>query len=287
MSRQSFIGVERGEAETVTLETTGRVIRPFLQAVGRLADECKLRVGPDGLRVRVVDPANVGAVELQASAEAFGSADLPDEETVIGMNLEYLQGRLRKARMGSGTADAVTIRMDDAHTETEVRREYGDTALVISDEWLNINPKSIRQEFEPPGLDLPWQAEIDAQAFTQAVTAITSHYSHVTLQEHDGDMVMSGAETDTKDGDEKTIEGSAATFYDVVESGEADGEGGETSIYSQDYIEDIAYGIKKAKAETTTIRWGEEFPIMADFERVEDGTELYSGTYMVAPRISS
>jgi len=46
-------------------------LQETLDTVGALVDECKIHLDEDGIRIRAVDPANVGMVDVTLDASAL------------------------------------------------------------------------------------------------------------------------------------------------------------------------------------------------------------------------
>ncbi|RLM89582.1 hypothetical protein D3D02_06785 [Halobellus sp. Atlit-38R] len=267
--------------ESVEIETSGRTIRPLMALPTVLVDEAKLRFDAGGLHTTAVDPANVGMVGINAKPAAFEGYHVDGaDDVLIGANLTRLKSSLSDARLGKSTDDPVELDIDATRTLVSIDREYDVTTLSRTDELLNIEPESIRQEPDIPNLELSYRAELDVEAFCDAVDYIPT--DHVELGEFDGHLILKG----DADGDEMT----RSTRIDVGDVAEPITETpteNASSIYSMDYLRDMAKGLKKAKVTSLSVRWGEEFPLMLDFQRCDDETVLYEGRYMLAPRIQS
>lgn len=268
--------------ETVSIDTEGRTIRPAMHILSVLADETRLRFDRSGLHVAHVDPANVGLLQFDAYPEAFDAYDLnADGELVVGIALKRLRKKLRHARMGKRTSDPVSIEFDETRTLLELTREYDTTTVTQTDEVLNIDPDSVRSKTDPPSMDLPWSATVDVDAFNDVTKTIDQSSDHIDVIGRDGRLLLAGDSADAT--------GEYATVADFGPVDDLDGEAGDDvlSKLSLDYILDIAKALKKGKATDLQLRWGDEFPVMLDFERVADETTLYDGRFMVAPRIQS
>lgn len=276
------------EGARVEIETSGRVIRPALEPVTALVEECRVHASDDGLSVSMVDPANVAVINLDVEPRAFDEYRVVgDDEAAIGLPLEDATERLQHARMGESTDDDVRLELDAATALCEVTRTYGGTDVSRHDEWLNIDTDSIRQDADPPDLELSYSAELSPRALKAAVDAADSVTDHVRLTERDGSLAFDGVETDTKaiPTEATSVEVHAEPEYLEPDAG---GDRDAETLVSTDYATDIADAIVDAKADDVTLTWGQEFPILMDFERRNDEEErLYGGRFMLAPRISS
>lgn len=280
-AQASIIGEPSGDA--VTIETNGRVLKPLLALPNALVDEFRLQVREDGLHIATVDPANVGMLVLDVHAAAFDHYAVDaDEMFRIGMPLGNLRSALRDARMGKRTADDVALRLDASHSSVTIERDYGETAVKRTDEFLNIDPASVREEPDMPDLAFDWRAGVDVDALRDAVNHIASMHDHVRLSRSGDDMIAGG-----KVKDEDAVEASRATFKDVVEPVGDGGNDDAESLYSIDYLTDFVDALKKAKVDDVEVVWAGEYPIKLRFQRSDDETVLYEGRFMMAPRIQS
>lgn len=90
-------------------------------------------------------------------------------------------------------------------------------------------------------------------------------------------------------GDDHTGEyGTVANFGEIVELRDEESfEGGESSRFSIDYLQDMADELKSGKVDDVTLVWSNEFPIRLEFERTIDERVAYEGEYFLVPRIES
>lgn len=279
--QQSLLDTERSGA--LTLETNGRIIRPLLDVPSKLVDECKIRINEDGLSIRAVDPANVGLVEIEAPANAFEDYQLEgDDELVVGVNLSKLRSVLSDARMRAHDPDVVRIRLGTSVISAEIEREYVDTTVVRTDEFLAIDSDSIRGEPDLPDLDLPWSATMDTRALSETVAHLGKLYNHIRLFASGDGLELSAM--GERDGDDNLTEAANAVIEAEMDN-PGDDEESVTSIYSSDYLTDVVAGVKASKADTVSVDLGDEFPAVFEFERVDEDELIYSGEYAVAPRI--
>lgn len=265
----------------VEIETTGRVIRPALTLPSALVDELRVHARPEELWMQAVDPANVGMVELTIYAAAFDEYEV-GEEFIVGLPLGTLESQLRAARMGTTTTDPVSLDLDSTRTRLEIQRDYSQTTLERVDGFLNIDPDAIREEPELPDLELGWTATMDAQALKDAIEHVNEIGDHVEVAERDGDVELSVLAGEKDDPDRA----GQVTVTDAAERHLDDATEGVSSLFSLDYVLDMAKALVKAKVDAVTIEFGDEFPMRMSFERTNDDKDtLYEGEFFVAPRI--
>ena len=55
----------------IRITSTVKTLRDALKPVDAIDDECRLNISPEGLSVKVVDPANVAMIILDLPKEVF------------------------------------------------------------------------------------------------------------------------------------------------------------------------------------------------------------------------
>ena len=270
------------------LHTGGDLLRRIDALLTPLADEYKVRLDSDRLRVRAVDPANVGMVDFNVPASGFETFDLP-EETVIGLSHPDLSSIARYARKGGNSndnpGDPVEWVFDSEERRSYVHVERDDLDRYTS--FASIDPDSIRQEPDLPDLSLPWETNLDSgllRDVTQAADSASCEYLQVAAENPTdagvSDDVTAGVrlygETDHRE--EVFRPDTTATFVGDGDPEEA------ASLFSLDYLKQIARYLHAAKPDTVKVEWGQEFPTKIRFSETDYGIR---GTFMLAPRIMS
>lgn len=232
-----------------------------LDSVSVLVDECKIQLHEEQLRIRAVDPANVGMVDLELHEEAFEAYET--DGGVIGVNLGRLQDIIG---MGSG-GDIIHIRLDEETRKLHLEVDGLSYTLAL------IDPDSIRQEPEIPDLDLSAEMVIEQSHIDRGITAADMVSDHIALRvDPQEEAFYIEAEGDTDDVDLKLDENDLIN----LSAGEAD------SLFSLDYLKDMNKGIPNSTVVTAEL--GEEFPAKFHFKLAKGDADA---TYMLAPRIQS
>jgi len=236
-------------------------LRTALDSVSVLVDECKIHLEEDGLRIRAVDPANVGMVDLSLDAAAFESYEA--DGGIIGVNLTRLEDI-------AGMADndqLVHLELDEETRKLHIRIDGLEYTLAL------IDPDSIRQEPELPDLDLSSEIVIEGADIDRSVRAADMVSDHIALGvDADGEFFYVDAEGDT---DDVHLELEDDDLIDLA-AGDAH------SLFSLDYLKDMNKAIPKDGE--VTLELGEEFPVKIHFDIAEGQGTV---TYMLAPRIQS
>jgi len=275
MTVQKFLtGETEDRGEGVDFETNGNVFRPWIDLVRVLDSKAKVQADAAGLHVSLVDPANVGMIETTLYADAFESYSLDaSDEYLTGVDLKGLASAASIARKGATTADRLSVNFNGEDRATlETEREYGSTTVERGETAALLNPDTIRTEPDIPDLETTIRGEVESLPFRDVLDDVSEH----AYFETEGDDLIVSEERDTS--------ATAARFCDVVT--ESPDDAGPT-VYSIDYLSDMVSAIRSAKAESVRFEYAEEYPIKLHFERVEDETVLYDGTFMLAPRLMS
>lgn len=239
------------------------VLEDTLAPVRALVAECKIHCEPDGLEIRAVDPANVGMVDLDLDAGAFASYSA--DGGLIGVDLDRLADVVGMADAG----DMVHLDLDEETRTLDISIGGLDYTLAL------INPDSIRQEPDLPDLDLPATYVLEAQEVSRAVSAADLVSDHIEIVGASSGEVRFVADGDTDDV-EVTV-GEAGLM-----SGRHNGDGPVASLFSLDYLNDMA-GVIDSDGELS-LRVGQEFPVKMRYSAVDGALEVVN---MLAPRVQS
>jgi proliferating cell nuclear antigen len=240
---------------------SAETLRATLDSVSVLVDECKIHLDEEGLRIRAVDPANVGMVDLELDASAFEAYEA--DGGLIGVNLSRLEDIAGMADSGQ----LVELELDEETRKLHIHIDGLEYTLAL------IDPDSIRQEPDIPDLDLSAEIVIEGADIDRSVTAADMVSDHIALGVDAGDeQFYVDAEGDT---DDVHLELTREDLIDL-QAGDAH------SLFSLDYLNDMNKAIPK-DAEVT-VELGEEFPVKLHFEVAAGKGQV---TYMLAPRIQS
>lgn len=251
--------------EQVRVETTGRVIRPFKRMLDQVAKEYKLRFGEDGLNVSVVDAANVQMVDLTLEADAF--EDYWTEGITIGTNGTAFGSALQHARYGVSTDDPVILTAEERHLETETTRTFGDMPATVNERAETIDPDAIRQQPDLPDLDFDVTVDVDPRTFIEVIGAMDTNGTDPIKLGANPESIVFNQEADLQ---QRNIRIDCDPS-DVCE----------WSMHSPDYMEQLAKAIQVGYVDSLTLKWAEEYPLVAEVER--EG--VMHGQIMTAPRI--
>jgi len=236
-------------------------LESFLDPISTLVDECKLRLEADGLRVRAVDPANVGMVDVELDAGAFESYEA--DGGVLGVNLSRLEDVVGMADKGQ----LIHLELNEETRKLHIEVEGLNYTLAL------IDPDSIRQEPDLPDLDLGAEIVLEGRHLNRGIKAADMVSDHLTLAVDETDeLFLVEAEGDT---DDVRVELDHDEVIDLVAAPAH-------SFFSLDYMKDLNKAIDAG--DEVTIELGEEFPVNLFYDIAEGQG---SCRFMLAPRIQS
>lgn len=253
--------------EQIRIETTGRVIRPFKRMFdpwgGRGATEYRLDVDSGGIHVDYINPSNTAKILLDIEKDAFDTYDV--EETKLGASSDILGSALQHARYGRSTDDTLEITAGGNQLQTTVHREIAESDARITERANLIDPDSLRQSgtIDVDRDELPAEISMSGRDFGE-IESMLDGSAAVTLKADSGSVSF----RQESDVEKRDI---------TLETGEGEAE----SMYAVDYFEQLATMFNVGYVDDVTLRWADEFPMFATFER----EDVYSGEVMIAPRV--
>ncbi|AUV84405.1 DNA polymerase sliding clamp (plasmid) [Salinigranum rubrum] len=244
-----------------TAAIKGGAIKEFVSTLRAVVDEAKIRVGPDGIHTRAVDPANVAMYDVSLAAGAFESYDAT--EGVLGVNLERFEEVLKLAKKN----DLVQLSFNTTSFKLVIHIDGVEFTMAL------IDPDSIRKEPEIPEMDLPISLTLEEAQISRGVKAADMVSDHIRFRCDEAETtVYIEAEGDT---DNVSLE---LADDDLVALTAADG----NALYSLDYVNDISKQFPTGTEITLT--FGGDFPMMFEYQFSDGECDVLA---MLAPRIQS
>ncbi|WP_199234041.1 DNA polymerase sliding clamp [Halorubrum sp. CGM5_25_10-8B] len=244
-----------------TAAVKGGAIKEFVSTLRAIVDEAKIRVGPDGIHTRAVDPANVAMYDVSLAAGAFESYDAT--EGILGVNLERFEEVLKLAKKN----DLVQLSFNTTSFKLVIHIDGVEFTMAL------IDPDSIRKEPEIPEMDLPISLTLEEAQISRGVKAADMVSDHIRFRCDEAETtVYIEAEGDT---DNVSLE---LADDDLAALTAADG----NALYSLDYVNDISKQFPKGTEITLT--FGGDFPMMFEYQFSDGECDVLA---MLAPRIQS
>lgn len=232
-----------------------------LEILQSLAGEAIIHFGDHGIRASVISPSTV-AMHNPLEIHEEGFEHIPDGSFALGVNLERLDDMLSKADSDT----PVNLAFKPATRMLNIQYGGLDADLAC------IDPDSIREEPDDPGVDLPNQFTVESGAWADAIETADLVSDHMILEcypesgevevrgEGDADDVRWTFDSDDFVGDTKLTENTV-------------------SIFSIDYMTRVKKAMPGGEVAVTV---GEEFPVYLEYEIADGHGDVVT---MVAPRL--
>ncbi len=235
------------------------VLKSIIEAAAPLVDEIKLRVTPEGVSVRTVDPAHVAMVDISLGAKAFQEYKATDLE--LGIDLDKL-----KEILALGTGDEV-INLEFKEDQNRLVLSMGNLVRRMS-----LIDASGMPDPKVPNLNLPNKVRIKTSELLQGIKASKSISDHLALVADDASFeVIAEGDTDTVN--------LKLTKNQLVELKATERT---KSLFSLDYFSNL---VKAADgASDVTLNLGSDYPVRVEFDIAETHGHV---TYLLAPRIEN
>ena len=235
------------------------VLKTLIDATSTLVDEVKVRVEPEGMSLKAVDPAHVAMVELTLRAAAFQEYKADSME--MGLDLEKFKEVLKLA---SGDDE---VEMDFDPSGHRLVMKIGNVTRRMS-----LVDTSGMSDPKVPKLDLPCKITIMPSELERGIRAAESIADHVALSA-DKDTFELIAEGDTDQVHLKLDRSMLAELKATEKS---------KSLFSLDYFANM---VKAAKGSGgIQLQLGNDYPVKIEFDLAGGNGHV---TYLLAPRIES
>ena len=228
-------------------------LKGIIDAVSHVANEVKLQIMPDGLKIESVDPASVVMVFLHASNGAFEY--FKADQGLIALDLPKL------ASLSAGK-DNVTLELEEETHKLKI--SVGRAKYTMS----LLDPGALKPTPRIPNLDLPASVAMPGEAFRDAIAAAGKVSDHIIMEQTDEAFVLSA-------------KGDIDAFEMPILLAEmlAVKHGASRALFSLDYMDDIS---KVAKgSDNVMIETGIDYPTKITFNIGES----INVQYLLAPRI--
>ncbi|MEM2321145.1 MAG: proliferating cell nuclear antigen (pcna) [Candidatus Bathyarchaeia archaeon] len=236
--------------------------KSVMDAISAVVDEATFIVGPDGIRLRAMDPSRVAMVDWEMQRTSFDEYEA-DEESKVCINLSEFKKVLKRASKD----DVIELSLEKGSNQLGVKirgrytRSFTLPILEISEE-----------EVPEPRLTFNVKATLTANDFYDTLKDAELVSDNVRIEADEKGLVMN-AKGDVAGTRIEMEKGSDALLsIEVKEPSEA--------TFSLSYLTDIV----KAASDTSdivTLEFSTDMPLRLDFRQRYDGKLVY----LLAPRV--
>jgi len=229
----------------------------LLETLGELVDEVIMKVTPDGVNIRALDPAHVALINISLPPDVFLEFEVP-KSTDIGMSISGLIKILPSPKKGDKLTIQASEEFFELIIEGVVRRRYKFRNLQIA-------------EPEIPSFNLEFTAEgtVLSEALKIAIKDIKDVSETIKfIAEVEDHLLVTSAEGKTK----LKISKATGSLVNLVIKEKS------ISSYDIDYLSRITKltGI----AESVDFKFGNDLPLELKFKLLGGGDV----TYLLAPK---
>lgn len=147
-----------------------RYFKDSITIVSELVSEVKFKIGPDGLELVAMDPANVAMIVFKLLSSCFTQYNVKETEE-MALNLSNLKQILRRAK----SEDVLTLETtEDNKLKIQLK---SNTTRSFSIPTLDIDDK----EQKVPELTFPLVVEMDSATLTEAIEDVSVVAESVTF----------------------------------------------------------------------------------------------------------
>ena len=238
-----------------TLDST-KTWKQIVDAIATLLTEANFKVDSSGIYLRQMDSSKAAMIDLKLPKKIFQDFDCKEERNLC-LGIDELS-KVSKRMSGD---ERLEFNLDDSDNRLEIRM-IGRAERMFKLQLL-APPRDINKE---PAIDWEVTAEMDADAFKQAIKDIGVVANNVTISAESNVVSFSG-QGDT--GEAKvnlSTEGDPQIVFSI------EMKGGEktppTTMYALSYLSEMS---KAIASDSISLHFATEKPLMLDFSIAEYG----------------
>ncbi|HHN81437.1 MAG TPA: proliferating cell nuclear antigen (pcna) [Methanomicrobia archaeon] len=228
-----------------------------ISVIGSIIEEAPLKLTPDGLTLRAMDPSHISLIDLELPKDQFIEYSI-DQERVVGIDVDEMSRVMGRSK----PTDIMIIRADEDANKLfitfvgESKRRFG----------LPIIDTPEQSKLKMPNFPTSAIVGIDASVFKDGIKDASIVADHITLEAMEGAFVMR-AEGDIGD-IESNIEEDTLVEFKLQEPCK--------STFNLSYLADVSGSITGP----ITLELGGDSPLLMNFEM--GGATI---KFVLAPRI--
>ncbi|MDP2217226.1 MAG: hypothetical protein Q8J68_08075 [Methanolobus sp.] len=259
----------------IRITGTVKTLRDMMTPVEAIADECRLNISPEGLGVKVVDPANIAITDLNLPKEVFHEGEYTvDESLQVGLDVINYLSLFKDA----GDNERAEINIEQYEEKgVQKHRLILKIADIFKQTLTLMNPDEIRKEIKIPLLTLRAEIEVSKEFLKRCFDMAVRAGDYIRMQAIDKPNIRPLFIIEAGD-DVRKFKAELTTGVEITaESPEVRLK----SLFSLDYLCGIVEAI--GDGEIITMHLDNDMPLKLDFKVLDHGR----ASVMIAPRIES
>jgi len=242
--------------------TEASLLKDVFAAISALVDEATFYIGPEGIRLRAMDPSRVAMVDFVMQKTAFDEYDASEN-----MKMCVNMGELLKLLKRGGKEESVELTFDE---------KTGPLKVIVRGRYTrSFNMPTLEaaeEEVPTPNITFNARVALTTEGLRQALDDVALVSDHVRI-ETDGEKLMMNAKGDLMSANIEMQKGSESLLsLDVKDPSK--------STFSLSYLTAVVKAAE-ATSDVVTIEFSTDMPIRLDFKQHYDGKLVY----YLAPRI--
>lgn len=264
----------------IRITSTVKTLRDALKPVFAIDDECRLNISPEGLSVKVVDPANVAMIILDLPKEVFHEGEyLVDETLQVGLDVASYKS------LFEGAEDNETAELSIEQYEEKGAQKHRLILKIVDifEQTLTLmKPDAVRRMVKIPSLTFRAHNEVSKEFLKRCfdLAAKAGDYIIMTARTELHELVpeLPARPTFTMEAGDDVRKFKAKLTTGVEITAESP-EVRLKSIFSLEYLCVMVEAI--GDGEIVTLYLDNDYLLMLDFKVLEHG----QASFTVAPRI--
>jgi len=239
-----------------------KFLKESINIISELVNDVSMKIGPNGVDITAMDPANVALVEFKLLASAFVEYEV-QSPTELSVSLDNLKNVLKRAKPN----DNVILSREDGENKLQLDL-VGGSKRRFSIPLINMDSS----EQKIPKLSFSTRIEMPADQFDDAIEDVGIIAESVALMIQDGKFIINSENNLS----EAKVELPSTDSTSISTSGDD-----VTAKYSMDYLKKIVKGSKIS--ENVVIEFNKDYPLKVSYT-VTDKVHL---GFILAPRVSN
>lgn len=267
----------------IHITSTVKTLRDMMKPVEAVADECRLNISPEGLSVKVVDPANVAMINLNLPKEVFHEGEYTVDETLqVGLDvIAYLSLFETVDDENYLYDESAELKVEPFEKDGKQRHSLILRIAGIFEQTLNLPPPDgMRKVPKLPAFNLRAEVEVSKEFLKRCFDMAEKAGDYIRMQASDKYFPLFIMET----GEDEHIIRERKFRTDLTTGVKVTVESPEIrlkSLFSLDYLHRIIRAI--GDGEIINMRFDNDHPLVLNFKVLDHG----QASYMQAPRVES
>lgn len=238
-------------------------IKEFIDTIAPIVDEAKMKIGPNGITIKAVDPSHVAMIETTLNSGAFNN--LEAEEAELGIDVTKFKSVIGVAKSG----EMIDIERNMEMNSLIISIGNLIRAMPLLDMTGMADPKV-------PNLDLPTVVKVKAEEVSHGLKASKMVSDHIELSANEESfrLVCKGENQNRVD-----------LTMNRTQLDELKAPNDTASLFSLDYFSLMINSVKNDRI--MTISLGNDLPVKIEAELAMDENTGAQGSvrFLLAPRI--